>query len=60
MSAKELKALTVARGLEGNDYATVQEAYSAALKSVQPDDMIFIVGSTFVVADFLALNKTLF
>lgn len=58
MPAKELKALAVARGLDGNDYATVAEAYSAALESAQPDDMIFIGGSTFVVADFLAyLNK---
>ena len=54
LSAKELKALATARGLDGNDYATVTEAYKAALESAQPDDMIFIGGSTFIVADFLA------
>lgn len=56
MPAKELKALAVARGLDGNDYVTVGDAYKAALESAQPDDMIFIGGSTFIVADFLALR----
>lgn len=54
LPAKELKALAVARGLDGNDYPTVQEAFSAACESAKADDMIFIGGSTFVVADFLA------
>ena len=54
LPAKELKALATARGLDGNDYATVAEAYKAALESAHPDDMIFIGGSTFIVADFLA------
>lgn len=52
--AKELKVLATAHGLNGNDYFTVSDAYKAALESAQPDDMIFIGGSTFVVADFLA------
>ena len=54
LPAKELKALATARGLDGNDYATVAEAYKAALEASQPDDMIFIGGSTFIVADFLS------
>lgn len=54
LPAKELKALAVARGLEGNDYATVIEAYNAALDAANADDMIFVGGSTFIVADFLA------
>ena len=54
LPAKELKALATARGLDGNDYATVAEAYNAAIEVAQPDDMIFIGGSTFIVADFLA------
>lgn len=54
LPAKELKALATARGLEGNDYSTVAEAYEAAKKVATASDMIFIGGSTFIVADFLA------
>ena len=54
LPAKELKALATARGLDGNDYACVKDAYEAARNAAAPDDMIFIGGSTFIVADFLA------
>lgn len=58
LPAKELKALATARGLDGNDYISVAEAYKAAMTATTPDDMIFIGGSTFIVADFLTLiNK---
>ena len=58
LPAKELKALATARGLDGNDYISVAEAYKAARTATTPDDMIFIGGSTFIVADFLSLiNK---
>lgn len=43
--------------LDGNEYSSVKAAYTAALKNARPDDMIFIGGSTFVVADFLALQR---
>ncbi len=54
LPSDELKALATARGLEGNDYKNVQEAYNAACEAADSDDMIFIGGSTFVVADFLS------
>lgn len=37
--------------LTGNGYPTVTEAVEAALSDAKPDDLIFIGGSTFVVAD---------
>ena len=58
LPANELKALATARGLDGNDYPTVSEAYNAALEAASADDMIFVGGSTFIVADLLShLNK---
>lgn len=42
-----------AAGLSGEPYPTVSEACDAARRAASPDDMIFIGGSTFVVADFL-------
>lgn len=40
-------------GLNGNAYQTVKEAYEAALNKAAPGDLIFIGGSTFVVAEVL-------
>lgn len=40
-------------GLQGKTYATVMQAYRAALAEAHPDDFIFVGGSTFVVADLL-------
>jgi len=40
-------------GLEGSCYATVSEAFDAAIKSAQNNDVIFVGGSNYVVADFL-------
>lgn len=42
-----------ALGLQGKAYATVMQAYDAALAEARPDDFIFVGGSTFVVADLL-------
>lgn len=40
-------------GLTGTCYPTVEEAYKSALLAAAPDDLIFIGGSNYVVADFL-------
>ena len=40
-------------GLRGQSYPTVAEAYHAAITDAQPDDFIFVGGSSYVVADFL-------
>ena len=41
------------KGLFGSVYETVDEAYRAAQENAGPDDMIFIGGSTYVVAEIL-------
>lgn len=41
-------------GIKGKKFDTVEEAYKAALKSAKPEDVIYVGGSTFVVADLLA------
>ncbi len=38
-------------GLVGKSYSTVSEAFEAAKNTATPDDMIFVGGSTFVVAE---------
>lgn len=48
-----LMAEAVKYGLAGDSYPSVAEALSAARAAALPDDMIFIGGSTFVVADAL-------
>ena len=40
-------------GLEGESYATVEDAYSSAIRTAEDKDLIFIGGSNYVVADFL-------
>lgn len=43
--------------LKGKAYGSVREAYDSACSSAGRNDMIFIGGSTFVVADFLKLEN---
>ena len=50
---KRLMAEAGRYGLHGNCYETVKEAYAAALKNSLPEDLIFIGGSTFVVAEVI-------
>lgn len=40
-------------GLHGNNFPTVAAAYEAARKQARPEDMIYIGGSTFVVAEVI-------
>jgi dihydrofolate synthase/folylpolyglutamate synthase len=40
-------------GLNGECYPTVAEAYSAAMRAAENNDIIFVGGSNYVVADFL-------
>ncbi len=44
-------------GLKGTPYSTVHAAVSAALKNSLPEDLIFIGGSTFIVADLLSSSN---
>lgn len=54
LSADEVKAIALAKGLKGEAYATVAKAYQKAIVSASATDTIFIGGSTFVVADLLS------
>lgn len=52
----ELEFTRMAReeGLNGTTHACVREAYEAALACAHENDCVFVGGSTFIVADFLA------
>lgn len=53
MKADKLWEKFVEQGIEGKIYGNVWEAYKAAKKETSEEDVIFIGGSTFIVADFL-------
>ena len=55
LSADELAKLGAKAGLQGTAYATVPEAIRAAQTAATTDDMIFVGGSHFVLADALPL-----
>lgn len=49
----ELAARAAAKGLQGQCYPSVMQAKTAALKAAAVDDLVFIGGSNFVVAEAL-------
>lgn len=53
MPAEQIASLGKELGMEGSCYPTVREAYEAAKNNATKDDMIYIGGSSFIVADFL-------
>lgn len=53
LPASELRKRFNAAGLDGAVYPCVREAYAAALAQAAPDDIVFVGGSTFIVADLL-------
>ncbi len=53
LDALELQQKCTPYCLKGEIYSSVQEAYKDALKNAQNNDLIFIGGSTFVVAEVL-------
>lgn len=53
LDEKELAYKGSAFGLQGNTYHTVESAVKAALSNTSPDDLVFIGGSNFVVAEAL-------
>ena len=54
MRTPELHRLATNAGLQGNVFNSVPEAIKQALEESTPDDLIFVGGSTFVVADALS------
>ncbi len=57
MPVDQLAEMAAECGLVGSQYPSVEDAYKAALANATPTDTIFIGGSTFIVADLLALSK---
>jgi dihydrofolate synthase/folylpolyglutamate synthase len=55
LHANDLQQLAMPYQLQGSAYKTVADAYKAALSSATPNDMVYVGGSTFVVAEVLAL-----
>jgi dihydrofolate synthase/folylpolyglutamate synthase len=51
LDAEELSVRAEIKGLYGNTYTTVSNALESAKKRANSDDMIFIGGSTFIVAE---------
>ncbi len=58
MPAEELTRRANAVGLQGTTYTNVASAYDTALSNASANDIIYIGGSTFVVADLLAYLNT--
>lgn len=57
MQSTQLQELALQAGLHGNSYASVSGALSQAKKDAASGDIIFVGGSTFVVADLLSIDK---
>lgn len=53
LPVSDLKSKFREHGIEGKSYANPKEAVEAARRIASPDDIIYIGGSTFIVADFL-------
>ncbi|OCX51437.1 dihydrofolate synthase [Mucilaginibacter sp. PPCGB 2223] len=51
LEAESLKQKAESFGLQGSVYASVPEAFKAAKQAAKPDDLVFVGGSTFVVAE---------
>ncbi len=58
MPAEELTRRANAIGLQGTTYTDVVSAYDSAISNASVNDIIYIGGSTFVVADLLAYLNT--
>lgn len=54
LPADQLKLRIDEAGLTGKTYPNVKEAYAAAMNSASENDIIFVGGSTFIVADLLS------
>ena len=57
LKAEQVKELAEYHGLHGESFPTVGEAYHAAQSAASRRDMIYIGGSSFIVADLLSLKK---
>lgn len=51
MGVEQLAALALEQGLKGQTYKTVKKGLKAALATAEMEDMVYVGGSTFVVAE---------
>ena len=57
MPCLDFKAKAAEYELEGDAYPTVKQAYEAALHDASQNDLVFVGGSSFIVADLLSFVK---
>ncbi|MCA1755996.1 MAG: bifunctional folylpolyglutamate synthase/dihydrofolate synthase [Bacteroidales bacterium] len=57
MPADELASFALSAHLKGNTFGSVAEAYRTAMEEASPGDIIYVGGSTYVVADLLTSGK---
>ena len=57
LPAQEMMQKGLAHGLSGTYYPSVEEAYKKAFNDCDPNDLIFVGGSTFIVADLLSIKQ---
>lgn len=57
LDAGSLRDMARKAGLTGRVYRTVSQAVAAAQREAEPNDLIFVGGSTFVVADLLSMPE---
>lgn len=57
LSSEELQSAASKKGLSGNRFDSVAEAYAKAKADSANTDMIYVGGSTFIVADLLAMKR---
>ena len=53
MPETKLKELAEQKGLKGKTYPSVPEAYQAALDDADDEDVVYVGGSTYVVAEIV-------
>ena len=53
MSAAVLEEKATSFGLKGEKYASVKKAFETALRNANQQDVIYVGGSTFVVAEII-------
>lgn len=58
LDAAQLAAKGAASGLIGTHYPSVAAGYRAALRSARPEDLVYVGGSMFVVAEVLRESST--
>ena len=58
LPVQKLMEASYSLGMEGEAFNSVQKAVESALDNAELDDLIFVGGSTFVVADLLVFWKT--